>query len=56
MLLQILRMEGDTIWQVVAVVDVFLLNFGVFGLYDFLIKTVSKEYERVLLKKRKPVF
>lgn len=56
LLLQILQEKGDTVWQKMAIVDVFLLNFGVFWLYDFLIKTVSEEYERVLLKKENQYF
>lgn len=56
LLLQVLRTQGDTTWQVIAVIDVFLMNFGIFWLYDFLVKTVSEEYERVLLKKENQYF
>lgn len=57
LLLQILQIKGDTKWQeIVSVFDVLVLNFGIFWLYDFLIKTVSDEYEKVLLKKEKQYF
>lgn len=57
MLMKILQIEGDAKWQeILAVIDVFALNFGVFWLYDYIIKNVSDEYERIMLKKENQYF
>lgn len=57
LLLRILQIKGDTRWQeMLAVFDVLVLNFGSFWLYDFLVKTVSDEYEKVMLKKENKYF